>query len=200
MSEEFDSVIVADGQFPNHAVPLEVLRRARHVVCCDGAIIHVPSAEVVIGDGDSVPPAYHDRLIQIEEQEDNDLTKATRYCLRQGWSKIAYLGCTGKREDHTLGNISLLMRYFRKMGVSGIMFTDYGVFTPAYGEHVFQSRKGQQVSIFNFNCQRLKSEGLRWNSYAYNEWWQGSLNEALGDSFSFSADGYYLVYQTYDVK
>ncbi len=200
MSEEFDSVIVADGQFPSHAVPLEVLRRARHVVCCDGAIIHVPSAEVVIGDGDSVPPAYHDRLIQIEEQEDNDLTKATRYCLRQGWSKIAYLGCTGKREDHTLGNISLLMRYFRKMGVSGIMFTDYGVFTPAYGEHVFQSRKGQQVSIFNFNCQRLKSEGLRWNSYAYNEWWQGSLNEALGDSFSFSADGYYLVYQTYDVK
>jgi thiamine pyrophosphokinase len=200
MSEEFDSVIVADGQFPSHAVPLEVLRRARHVVCCDGAIIHVPSAEVVIGDGDSVPPAYHDRLIQIEEQEDNDLTKATRYCLRQGRSKIAYLGCTGKREDHTLGNISLLMRYFRKMGVSGIMFTDYGVFTPAYGEHVFQSRKGQQVSIFNFNCQRLKSEGLRWNSYAYNEWWQGSLNEALGDSFSFSADGYYLVYQTYDVK
>ena len=60
--------------------------------------------------------------------------------------------------------------------------------------------KGQQVSIFNFGCQHLKSEGLRWNSYAYDEWWQGSLNEALGESFSFSADGYYLVYQTYNVK
>jgi thiamine pyrophosphokinase len=56
------------------------------------------------------------------------------------------------------------------------------------------------VSIFNFGCKQLTSEGLKWNSYAYDEWWQGTLNEALGDKFSFCADGYYLVYQTYDIK
>lgn len=200
MTEQFDVVIVANGEFPTHRIPLEVLKHARHIVACDGAISHVPQAEAVVGDGDSVPAEYHNRLFQINEQEDNDLTKATRYCLNKGWKRIAYLGCTGLREDHTLGNIGLLMRYYRKMGVEGIMFTDYGFFTPAYGNRTFQSEKGKQVSIFNFGCRQLTSEGLRWNSYAYDEWWQGTLNEALGDSFSFAADSYYLVYQTYGVK
>lgn len=200
MTEQFDAVIVANGEFPTHRIPLEVLKHAPHIIACDGAISHVPQAETVVGDGDSVPAEYHSRLFQIDEQEDNDLTKATRYCLDKGWKRIAYLGCTGLREDHTLGNISLLMRYFRKMGVEGIMFTDYGFFTPAYGNRTFQSEKGRQVSIFNFGCRQLTSEGLRWNSYAYDEWWQGTLNEALGNSFSFAADNYYLVYQTYRVK
>jgi thiamine pyrophosphokinase len=200
MKEEFDAVIVANGQFPSHAVPLDILKGARHIVCCDGAIHHVPSAEVIIGDGDSVPDEYRDRLICIEEQDDNDLTKATRYCLSQGWQKIAYLGATGLREDHTLGNISLLMRYYREMNVKGMMFTDYGFFTPAYGNRTFSTMKGQQVSIYNFGCHQLSSEGLRWDCYNFEQWWQGTLNEALTDSFSISADGYYLVYQTYKPK
>ena len=200
MSETFDAVIIANGQFPTHEVPLRVLRQASYVVCCDGAISHFPMADVIVGDGDSVPEEYRDLLVQINEQDDNDLTKATRYCIKQGYRKLAYLGATGLREDHTLGNIGLLMRYYSQMGVDGTMFTDHGIFTPAYGNRTFRSRKGQQISIFNFGCKRLESEGLRWNSYAYDEWWQGTLNEAIGDSFSFRADGYYMVYQTYDVK
>ena len=205
MSEVFDAVIIANGQFPTHEVPLRVLRQASYVVCCDGAIRHYPMADVIVGDGDSVPEEYRDLLIQINEQDDNDLTKATRHCmnlLQPSTSnlKIAYLGATGLREDHTIGNIGLLMRYYRQMGVEGMMFTDYGVFQPAFGNRTFRSRKGQQISIINFGCTRLESEGLRWNSYAYDEWWQGTLNEAIGDSFSFRTDGYYMVYQTYDVK
>ena len=130
---QFDAVVVANGQFPTHEVPLSVLSQAPHIVACDGAVIYVPHAEAVVGDGDSVPAEFHDRLIRIDEQEDNDLTKATRYCLQRGWNNIAYLGATGKREDHTLGNISLLMRYFREYDVNGIMFTDYGFFRPVHG-------------------------------------------------------------------
>ena len=200
MNTLFDVVIVGNGEFPTNEIPLKILKNAQHIIACDGAIKHVPQAEVVVGDGDSVPTAYQDRLIKIEEQEDNDLTKATRYCLSMKWEKIAYLGCTGKREDHTLGNIGLLMRYYRKMGIEGIMFTDYGFFTPVHGNHTFQSQKGQQVSIFNFGCKQLTSEGLKWDSYVFDEWWQGTLNESLGDQFSFCADNYYLVYQTYKVK
>ena len=97
MNREFDAVIIANGEFPTHEVPLSIVRSARHLVACDGAIENVPQAEAVVGDGDSVPAEYHSRLIQVDEQEDNDLTKATRYCLQQGWHRIAYLGTTGKR-------------------------------------------------------------------------------------------------------
>ena len=196
-------VILANGDFPTHAVPLSLLENAKHIVACDGAIAnlvehHVHCQDVVVvGDGDSVPDALRDRLIQIDEQEDNDLTKATRYCLEQGWHKIAYLGATGKREDHTLGNISLMARYFLEMGVEPLLVSDYGWFVVAQGDSDFESFSGQQVSLFNVSCRELTSEGLKWQSYPFHQFWQGTLNEAKGAVFRLHADGCYLVYRTF---
>ena len=198
-----DAVILANGDFPTHAVPLSVLENASHIVACDGAIANLAAHNnfhqdvVAVGDGDSVPDALRDRLIQIDEQEDNDLTKATRYCLNHGWHKIAYVGATGKREDHTLGNISLMIRYFLEMGVEPLLVSDYGCFVVAQGDSDFESFPGQQVSIFNVNCKKLVSEGLKWQSYPYHQLWQGTLNEAEDAVFRLHADGCYLVYRTF---
>ena len=197
-----DVVVLANGDFPVHAVPLSLLENAKHIVACDGAVAHLTAHDghadiIAIGDGDSVPEDLRDRLIQIDEQEDNDLTKATRYCLKQGWRRIAYLGATGKREDHTLGNISLIARYFLEMGVEPLLVTDYGWFVVAQGDREFESFAGQQVSIFNVNCEHLISEGLKWQSYPYRQLWQGTLNEALNTVFRLHADGCYLVYRTF---
>lgn len=200
METTFEAAVVAAGDFPTHPVALSILRSTPHIVACDGAVGDVPQAEAVVGDGDSVPATYRQRLIRIDEQEDNDLTKATRYCLTRGWHSIAYFGATGRREDHTLGNISLLMRYYREFGIQGTMFTDHGFFNPARGTRTFRAFPGQQVSIFNFGCKHLASTGLKWESYAYEQWWQGTLNESLGDFFSLEGDGYYLVFQTYEKK
>lgn len=206
MYQEFDAVIVANGEFPTHPIPLKILRGASHLVACDGAVASLApvvrdlSALVVIGDGDSVPGEFRQLLIKVDEQDDNDLTKATRYCLSQGWQRIAYLAATGKREDHALGNISLLMRYYRDLAVEGVMLTDYGWFTPCKGNRQFAAVSRQQVSIFNFGSTQIVSDGLRWPAYACQELWQGTLNEALSDRFSICSDGFYMVYQTYDIK
>ena len=229
METTFDAVILANGTFPTHPVPLGILSRATRIVACDGAIAALaektgsslllqspPTSITVIGDGDSVPKEFRHLLIKVDEQDDNDLTKATRYCLsslslnprtasmsplsRDPAPTLAYLGCTGGREDHTLGNIALLMRYYREMGVEGRMFTDHGLFTPARGRRAFSSFPGQQVSIFNFGCSSLHSEGLKWQSYPYREWWQGTLNEAIADTFTLHADGCYMVFQTFASK
>ena len=196
----FDAVILANGLFPTAEEPLRLLREARYVVCCDGAARHWLQCDAIVGDGDSVPEELRNRLIQIDEQEDNDLTKATRYCLSKGMRRIAYLGATGRREDHTLGNISLMVRYAREMGVEPLMATDDGWFVVAKGEESFESFAGQQVSIFNVDCKRLSSEGLKWASYPYGQLWQGTLNEAQGSVFELTGDGYYLVYRTYFAK
>lgn len=193
----FDAVILANGLFPTAEEPLRLLREARYVVCCDGAACHWPQCDAIVGDGDSVPEELRSRLIQIDEQEDNDLTKATRYCLSKGMRRIAYLGATGRREDHTLGNISLMVRYAQEMDVEPLMATDEGWFVVAKGEASFESFTGQQVSIFNIDCRQLSSEGLKWASYPYDQLWQGTLNEALGTTFTLKCDGYYLVYRTY---
>ena len=90
----FDAVVLANGVFPVHPVPLGILRGAGHVVCCDGAVMNLPfTPTAVIGDGDSLSAEDKLRLKglfhQVSEQEDNDLTKATRFCLGRvtgaGW-------------------------------------------------------------------------------------------------------------------
>ena len=192
-----DAVILANGSFPTADEPLRLLHEARYVVCCDGAARHWPQCDAIVGDGDSVPDDLRQRLIQVSEQEDNDLTKATRHCMALGLRRLAYLGATGRREDHTLGNIALLMRYYRDFGLDVLMATDDGWFVPASGTATFDSMPGQQVSLFNFGCTRLVSEGLKWQAYPYQQLWQGTLNEALGTTFRIEADAEYLVFRTY---
>ena len=144
---EFDAVILADGAFPTAEEPLRLLQEAPYVVCCDGAVRHWPQCDAIVGDGDSVPEEQRCRLTQIDEQEDNDLTKATRYCLSKGMRRIVYLGATGLREDHTLGNISLMARYQQEFGVEPLLATDYGWLVVAEGERQFESFPGQQVFL-----------------------------------------------------
>lgn len=194
---EFDAAILANGSFPTASEPLRLLRQAPFVVCCDGAARYWPQADAIVGDGDSVPDHLRSRLIQIDEQDDNDLTKATRYCMARGMHRIVYLGATGLREDHTLGNIALLVRYVTELGVDGLMATDHGWFVVGHGAAVFDAAPGQQISIFNMGCRQLRSTGLKWETRPFSQFWQGTLNEALANSFSIEADGAYLVYRTY---
>jgi len=195
--QDFDAVILANGNFPRAVEPLRLLRLAPFVCACDGAAGKYPEADVLVGDGDSVPEALHSRLIQIDEQEDNDLTKATRYCLSKGMKRIVYLGATGLREDHTLGNISLIVRYALQMDVEPLMATDYGWFVVANGYSEFQSFPHQQVSIFNIDCKFLETEGLKWNGYPFQQLWQGTLNETTDECFKLKTDGNCLIYRTY---
>lgn len=204
----FDAVILCDGDFPFHRIPLSVLHRNKFLCCCDNAGIsafdHGLTPDAIVGDGDSMPAGFrksHSDIIHIiDEQDDNDQTKATRYCIGKGFRTIAYIGATGKREDHTLGNISLMARYMDDFGIQSVMITDNGYFIPAKGRNSFATFKRRQVSIFNLSCHNLSGEGLRWQPYAYGSMWQGTLNEATGSSITLDGDGSYLVFFTHDSK
>lgn len=201
---EIDAVILANGDYPSSPLPLKLLEEALYVVCCDGgadayiANGHLP--DVIIGDGDSLSEAnrlkYTSLLHHNPDQETNDQTKAVQFLLSQGKRRIAIVGATGKREDHTIGNISLLMEYMR-MGMDIRSYTDYGIFIPCKNTCTFECRKGQQVSIFNFTAKGLKSEGLAYPIYDFTSWWQGTLNTCTGSSFSIEAEGEYLVFVNY---
>ncbi len=196
------AVILADGEFPRNAVAVKILRTVPAVVCCDGAarklLAHGVQPEAIVGDGDSLSRKIRERYASViyceKEQETNDLSKAFRYCLARGWRDILILGATGKREDHTLGNVSLLMDYMEHARVQ--MLTDYGLFTPVCGDAELESFPGQQVSVFNMGCTLLEGENLVYPLSVFTNWWQGTLNEATGKSFKLFTDGKILVYRT----
>ena len=200
----YDAVIVAGGDFPTAPLPLEVLQSAPFVVCCDGATDRyiatggVPDA--IVGDGDSISAANREKFAHllhiISEQESNDQTKAVRFLMERGKRRIAIVGATGRREDHTIGNISLLIEYARA-GCDVRSFTDHGVFIPCNGTTTHKCRKGQQVSIFSITAKDLSAEGLLYPIYDFNNWWQGTLNECTGEEFAINANGEYLLFINY---
>lgn len=207
-NEAFDAVILGNGDFPVHCIPLRLLSNAEYICCCDGAgmelIEHGVMPDAIVGDGDSLSEDFRlrhaDLIYIVSEQEHNDLTKATRFCIDKGFRNIALLGCTGKREDHTMGNISLLAYHQAHYDVRNVMVTDYAVIFAAEGLNTFSTFARQQVSIFNLSCKRLCGEGLRWHTYAYEEMWQGTVNEAVGDKITLDGDGAYIVYLTHEPK
>lgn len=201
---DVEAVILANGDFPAAELPKRILGEAPIVVCCDGGadayIAHGRVPDVIIGDGDSLSEENRRRFSHlihyVSDQETNDQTKAINYLMQKGIRRIAVVGATGKREDHTLGNISLLMEYMR-MGVEVRMFTDYGMFIPCRGDRTFFCNPGSQVSIFNFGARGLHSDGLRYPIYDFSTWWQGTLNECVENRFTLRAEGEYLVFVTY---
>ena len=201
---DIEAVVLANGDYPFADVPFQLLKRAPYVVCCDGGaneyIERGCLPNIIIGDGDSLSETnrlkYADLIFHNPDQETNDQTKAVQYLLSKGKRKIAIVGATGKREDHTIGNVSLLMEYMR-MGAEVRSYTDYGVFVPCKDTCVFECRPGQQVSIFNFTAKGLKSKGLAYPIYDFTSWWQGTLNRCTDASFTIEAEGEYLVFLNY---
>lgn len=195
------TVILAAGDFPRSPVARGALDAARRVVCCDSAasgylrrMRRPPDAAV--GDMDSLPASfrrrYPDRVFAVAEQDDNDLAKAFRLCLSNGWADILVLGATGGREDHTLANIAWLADFSESVpGVA--MLTDRGVFTVARAPGArLDTAPGMQISFFGFDqSQRLSATGVKYpvERLALRRWFTATLNEATGACASLSFSG-----------
>jgi len=201
------TVIVADGVFPQHGIPLSYIKNAERIVCCDGSTENLfltgYKPDAIVGDMDSVSEElanmFADRIFIDESQETNDLTKAVTWCREKGYNDIVIVGATGKREDHTIGNISLLALYAEFADV--IMVTDTGILKPFLKSSSVFSFPGQQVSIFSMDQKtEITSHGLKYplSKQKIENWWEATLNEALTDSFSLEFQhGRVIVYQKF---
>jgi thiamine pyrophosphokinase len=190
-------VILAAGDFPRAEAPLAALRGADLRICCDSAaedlVAYGLKPDRIVGDLDSLSvdfqERYADRITHIAEQDDNDLTKAFHLALTLSPSRITILGATGQREDHTLGNVSLLLDYAREAPCPVEMLTDYGRFAAIFDTATLPSQPGQQVSIFAFdNTLKIKSAGLKYptDQVRFDTLWKATLNEALSEAFTLT--------------
>ena len=166
--------ILCDGDFPGNADVRDRLMSCDVVVCCDGAassFMRFRKPEFVVGDMDSLPEDLRQEL-------------ADQLFPRLPEFSITVFGATGKREDHTLGNISLLAdfaEYMEQCGARGILslVTDYGAFIPILGSCRMTLPKGQPLSIFAFDSSlRIESSGLEFptDGVRFDMWWKATLN------------------------
>ena len=186
-------VILANGLFPKVQQGLDLLEAADQLICCDGAadklIAKGMLPHVIVGDMDSlsgeVREQYASIIIRSDDQESNDLTKAVHYCIDKGYSSVSILGATGLREDHTLGNISLLLEYYPRIEVQ--IISDYGIFFLVRSGERVQSFVGEKISFFSIdNRVCVSSSGLLYplNDLRLSNWYRATLNEATADQFT----------------
>ena len=200
-------VILCDGEFPRKAYPLYLLDSSDAVVCCDGAVRkylrhgvrrfgkeRLP--EAVVGDMDTLTRSWKKRLapiiVQESEQDYNDLTKAMRYVLAShpDVTDIHILGASGRREDHTVGNLSLLMEYASLYGLSGLSEVSLDLVSDTCTAFAVTDTcslavgQGRSISLFSpDNSLKITSEGLVWptDGVVFDNWWKATLNKASAD-------------------
>lgn len=191
------TVILADGNFPKAGGQAwELLTQADRIIACDRAGDRVKALGfdnvTTVGDGDS---GHVD--VKVEEQQTNDLEKAYRYAKRNpisGQEEIVILGGTGKREDHTIGNI------FRALEWGVGMVSDYGRFlplVPGSEGNAIATEKGAGVSVFAPDpATRMTSEGLEWplDEVRFTNLYCATLNRAQGSQIRVETDRKAMIY------
>ena len=200
-----DSIVVlANGKFPKHHIPLHELDIAGSIICCDGAveplINYGKRPQAIVGDFDSIPQNLKEDLenilVHAPNQSENDLRKSLKWVGQHGGKSITILGASGKREDHLLGNIFSILQFDTQMDM--VMITDYGRFYTVHESQKFNGVKGQQVSLFSVDQSiKITTAGLKYSlqNEALPTLYGGTLNAVINDEFSINiSHGQILVY------
>lgn len=207
---QYDAIVIANGAFPKRSEALKYIDHwikggGQTLACCDGAVNNLMRytdklPDIVIGDLDSVDSQLKtklgERLVHIAEQETNDLSKTINYLSRQlNIKRIILLGATGKRDDHTLGNLSLLPCYADILE-DLVLITETGYFRLIQESCTLEVGCGTQISFFNFAQTPLTIEGVHWglHNHILPYLWSGTLNRADEDIITIRTKSPILVF------
>jgi thiamine pyrophosphokinase len=204
--------IVANGEFPQSKELQNILVNANIIIACDGAIdkllFYNITPNYIIGDCDSlsitVRTTFADRIVIIDEQNNNDLTKAVNFAAQHNLNHILIFGASGLREDHTLANISLLAKYIDIIP-NIVIISDFGIFTAynASTNYNISTIPKQQISFFTLDfATQVTCPELKWPlvNYQFESLFSGTLNEALGNSITLTSNGKVIVYRAFEIK
>jgi thiamine pyrophosphokinase len=189
-----DALIVCNGDIgmTNNAFRAQI-GDDPFLVCADGGANRLRRWKIrphlIIGDLDSVIPltkrVFSDvETIVLTDQNSTDLEKALNYLIERNYKRAVIFGATGNQIDHTLANISILLKYKGRIDllIKDAMFDIF--FVPR--EKTLPARAGQRISLMPTGiCRGITTEGLRYplsNEALEFGVREGTSNEALGDS------------------
>ena len=161
MHSEGHILLLLDGDEPSQKLLHEYAHSARMVVATDGAAKIARKYELaldaIIGDMDSLDAQtreYYERLktsiLIFPDQESNDLEKASKFLIESGFTdNLVILGLHGKRTDHALTNLSVLIRfrnYFTELKSIDAYHIHY-LLNEKYPQLTVDGKKGSSISL-----------------------------------------------------
>lgn len=115
------ALIIANGHPPKKKLLEQLLASKPFIVCADGgantALKLGIKPDAIVGDMDSIrgetlAKFQHIPSHQIVDDESTDLEKAIGWLVGQHYDHITVVCASGKRLDHTIGNLGVLPKFY----------------------------------------------------------------------------------------
>lgn len=123
-------VIVGGSTIGNYEFVREHIRVTDYVIYCDCGLSHMEklgaAPSLIVGDFDSHenPRMDVETIVLPTEKDDTDTVYAVKEGIKRGYTEFVLVGVLGKRFDHTLGNLAILLMLDEK-GCDGMIVDDY---------------------------------------------------------------------------
>ena len=206
MNHKKNIAVVINGEFPTNTEIINKIESAEIIIAIDGATNSLIDCGITptisIGDFDSIKPSYKDKVSQIvhaEDQNKTDLEKTLDWCIDNNYLSLCIFGISGKSEDHFLGNFFAINEYCDTVDCT--IYTDYSIITPCIGKTLFDSFKGEIISIISFESNnKVTSTNLEYplDTYKLHPSVRAIRNKSLGDSFTIESSKKLMVFQIKD--
>ncbi len=194
------AVILLNGEPYLGDIPCE----NAYVICCDGAYAWAHGRVRIdenLGDFDSLAilPVPAPLAVFPSEKDETDGELAVSRALGLGAKDISFYGGEGKRSDHFLGNLHLLLKAVKGGACATLVGSGTRYFVCGEGERRVACKTGQTVSLLPFggDAHIMNMRGLK---YASDDLWlrygstRGISNLTVEEAFSFRVSkGYVLV-------
>ncbi len=164
-------MLICNGEAPSAELARTYARKCKMTVAADGGANIARSLgirpDVIVGDLDSITSEtrvfFSDvEMIHVQRQDNTDLEKALDLLVDRGMRSVYLLAATGKRLDHTLGNLSVLWNYTGRLSI--ILLADEWLGVPVNRKVRASAPVGTTVSLLPFGgCSGITLKGLEYH-------------------------------------
>jgi len=164
------ALVIANGEPPKKQLLQSLARESGIVICADGgantALKFGILPDVIVGDLDSIHaealvkfhkvPTYEDR-----DDESTDLEKAIAWALKQKYDHIVVIGASGRRIDHSVGNLGVLPKFYPDAVIRFI--DDLGELVYVGRGITFDAKRSDVISLIPLSrCEGITTQGLKY--------------------------------------
>ena len=182
-------VIFGGAEMTDESRIRAALRPDDFILCCDSGLRYAERLHLrpslIVGDFDShAKPETETEVIALpREKDDTDTVYAAREAVRRGFEEFLLIGVTGRRFDHTFGNVSLLL-WLDKMGKKARILDDYSEMEIVSGSPAEIGGEFPYFSLLNISgtARGITIRGAKYpldNAEIRNDYQYGISNEVL---------------------
>ncbi|MBX3044566.1 MAG: thiamine diphosphokinase [Candidatus Kapabacteria bacterium] len=204
IESQFEAIICLNANLPDKEFYL--LFNGIKIIAADGAAYKLKSLgiqpDIIIGDFDSLEP---DKLIddfagseilKVSDQDSNDFEKVLKHCMKSKLKNLLITGIHGGELEHTLNNLSVLVKYCSELNFCVYDSGRYGILVSE--SLFFVSMPYEIISLIPQPKARLTTKNLRWElkddvlEFGIRE---GARNESSGQCIEIELhEGRYLLF------